>query len=54
MSYLEVLYKAWEFGTIVVSEYYVFGKEPPVEDIVKLKAIRRKIYKLERKRGDKS
>ena len=51
MSYLEMLYKAWEFGTFIVNEYYVFGKEPPAEDIAKLKAIRRKIYKLERKRG---
>ena len=53
MSYLEMLYKAQEFGTFVISEYYAFGKEPPAEDMAKLKAIRRKIYKLERKGGNK-
>ena len=52
MSYLEMLYKAQEFGTFVISEYYAFGKEPPAEDMAKLKAIRRKIYKLERKGGN--
>lgn len=48
---LDRLYELEDNGTCFTNEWYSVGLEPPREDVLKLKAIRRKITRMEKQLG---